>query len=238
MSCAGLLIRMADLGYRTGVLDLAGAVSSRNAWLRRDQSHEAAAAAQIMGLTLRENANLPDSRLMLDDVSRAAVAARIRRLCPALVILPSDGQRHPDHNAASAIGYAGIFAAGLSKFPVEGPAHRPAQVLYAVADERQEPSFYVDITAQMERKLRAVAAYRSQFDEMPAHAVDALGDDMYSRLMCTARDLAGAAAFGLRRPTASDSRCWLTIRSRNCSSSRCDQSLRCGGGIPCMRNRM
>jgi bacillithiol biosynthesis deacetylase BshB1 len=191
ISCAGLLIRMADLGYRTGVLDLTrGELGTRGSAAIR--SREAAAAAQIMGLTRRENADLPDSRLMLDDVSRAAVAASIRRLCPALVILPSHGQRHPDHNAASAIGYAGVFAAGLSKFPVEGPAHRPAQVLYAVADEQQEPSFYVDITAQMERKLRAVAAYRSQFDEMPAHAVDALGDDIYSRLMCTAR------GFGLR----------------------------------------
>lgn len=185
ITCAGLLIRMADLGYRTAVLDLTrGELGTRGS--AEIRSREAEAAAQIMGLTLRENADLPDSRLTLDDVSRAAVAACIRRLRPALVILPSDGQRHPDHNAAAAIGYAGIFAAGLSKFPVAGAAHRPAQVLYAVADERQEPSFYVDITAQMERKLRAVAAYRSQFDEMPAHA-DALGDDTYSRLMCAAR---------------------------------------------------
>lgn len=185
LSCAGLLIRMADLGYRTGVLDLTrGELGTRGS--AEIRAREAAVAAEIMGLTVRENADLPDSRLMPDDVSRAAVAACIRRLCPALVILPSAGQRHPDHNAASEIGYAGIFAAGLGKFPVAGPAHRPAQVLYAVADERQEPSFYVDITAQMDRKLRAVAAHRSQFDAMPAQ-VDALGDDMFSRVLCTAR---------------------------------------------------
>ena len=185
ITCGGLLIRMADLGYRTGVLDLTrGELGTRGS--AEIRSREAVAAAQIMGLTLRENADLPDSRLLLDDNSRAAVAACIRKLCPALVILPSDGQRHPDHNAASAIGYAGVFAAGLAKFPVEGSAHRPAQVLYATADERQAPSLYVDITAQMERKLRAVAAYRSQFDEMPAQ-LDALGDDVYSRVLCTAR---------------------------------------------------
>src|SRR4051812_14221311 len=149
LSCAGLLIRMADLGYRTGVLDLTrGELGTRGS--AEIRSREAEVAAQIMGLTVRENAGLADSRLMLDELSRAAVAACIRRLCPTLVILPSDRQRHPDHNAASAIGYAGVFAAGLSKFPVEGPAHRPAQVLYAAAQEWQEPSFYVDITAQME----------------------------------------------------------------------------------------
>lgn len=209
ITCAGLLIHMADLGYRTGVLDLTrGELGTRGS--AEIRSREAEVAAQIMGLTLRENAGLPDSRLMLDDVSRAAVAACIRRLCPTLVILPSDGQRHPDHNAASAIGYAGIFAAGLSKFPVEGAAHRPAQVLYAVAEERQEPSFYVDITAQMERKLRAVAAYRSQFDEMPVHAGDALGDDIYSRLMCAARGCGWrcgvrfAEAYCIRQPLLVD----------------------------------
>ncbi|HKS56017.1 MAG TPA: bacillithiol biosynthesis deacetylase BshB1 [Steroidobacteraceae bacterium] len=186
LTCGGLLIRMGDLGYRTGVLDLTrGELGTRGS--AEIRSREAAEAAKIMGLQWRGNADLPDSRLTLDDASRAAVAACIRRLCPTLVILPCDGQRHPDHNAACAIGYAGIFAAGVGKFPVEGAAHRPAQVLYAVADERQEPSFYIDITAQMERKLRAVAAYRSQFDEMPAQPIDALGDDVYSRLMCAAR---------------------------------------------------
>ena len=200
ITCAGLLIRMADLGYKTGVLDLTrGELGTRGS--AEIRSREAALAAQVMGLTVRENAELPDSRLVLDDVSRAAVAACIRKLSPALVILPSDGQRHPDHNAANAIGYAGVFAAGLGKYPVEGPAHRPAQVLYALADERQEASFYVDITAQLERKLRAVAAYRSQFDEMP-DALDALGDDVYSRLLCTAR------GFG--------SRCGVRFAERYC----------------------
>jgi bacillithiol biosynthesis deacetylase BshB1 len=186
ITCGGLLIRMADLGYRTGVLDLTrGELGTRGS--AEIRSREAAEAAKIMGLKWRGNADLPDSRLTLDDASRAAVATCIRRLCPTLVILPSDGQRHPDHNAASAIAYAGIFAAGVGKFPVEGTAHRPAQVLYAVADEHQVPSFYIDITEQMERKLQAIAAYRSQFDEMPAQPSNALGDDVYSRLTCAAR---------------------------------------------------
>lgn len=186
IACAGLLIRMADQGYRTGVLDLTrGELGTRGSAEIRQQ--EAAVAAKIMGLTLRENANLPDSRLVLNDDSRAHVAACIRRLRPALVIIPSDGQRHPDHNAAGEIAYAGIFAAGLSKYPVQGPAHRPDQVLYAVRDEQQQASFHVDITEQMDRKLQAVAAYRSQFGEMPTGGVQAGGEDVYSLLVARAR---------------------------------------------------
>ncbi|HKU17093.1 MAG TPA: bacillithiol biosynthesis deacetylase BshB1 [Steroidobacteraceae bacterium] len=185
ISCGGLLIRMAEQGYRTGVLDLTrGELGTRGSGEIR--SREAATAAEIMGLALRENADLPDSRLALNDASRACVAACIRRLRPSLVILQSDGQRHPDHNASSAIGYAGIFAAGLSKLPVEGPAHRPGQVLHSVVDGWRKPSFYVDITAQMDRKLRAIAAYPSQFGDWPPAGVE-LGDDAYSRIACTAR---------------------------------------------------
>jgi bacillithiol biosynthesis deacetylase BshB1 len=186
ISCGGLLIRMADLGYRTGVLDLTrGELGTRGSAEIRDE--EAARAAKLMALTLRENARLPDSRLALNDGSREVVAACIRRLRPTLVIVPSGGQRHPDHNAAGEIAYAGIFAAGLSKFPVEGPAHRPDHVLYTVTDEQQPASFYVDITDQMERKLQAVAAYRSQFGEIPPASVEAGGENLYSLLIARAR---------------------------------------------------
>ena len=180
ITCAGLLIRMADQGYRTGVLDLTrGEMGTRGSAEIRDR--EAAAAAQIMGLAVRENACLPDSRLTLNDASREALAGWIRRLRPKVVIVPSQGQRHPDHNAAGEIAYAGIFAAGLQKFPVDGAAHRPDQVLYTVSGEQQTPSFYVDITAQLERKLQAVAAYESQFPKVQE------GEDIYELMTAAAR---------------------------------------------------
>jgi bacillithiol biosynthesis deacetylase BshB1 len=204
ITCAGLLIRMAELGYKTGILDLTrGELGTRgSAEIRRE---EAAAAAQIMGLTLRENANLPDSRLTLDEASREIVAACIRRLRPTLVIVPAEGQRHPDHNAACSIAYAGIFAAGLANFPVDGPAHRPAQVLYTLWNAQQRPDLYVDITTQMERKLHAVAAYHSQFGALSPDGASANRDDIYSLLICEARVCGSrcgaryAEAYGLKQ---------------------------------------
>ena len=178
VTCAGLLLRMADRGYKTGVLDLTrGEMGTKGTPEIRDR--EAAAAASIMGLTLRENAWLPDSRLALNDESRIWVASCLRRLRPRIVVIPADGQRHPDHNAAGEIAYAAIFVAGLSKFSTDHPAHRPDKVLYTVAGIDRAPSFYVDITGQMERKLQAVASYFSQFG--------ARGEPVYSAIESSAR---------------------------------------------------
>ena len=158
------MIRMADLGYKTGVLDLTrGEMGTKGT--PETRLKEAEAAGKIMGLSVRENAGLPDSRLAVNDESRQAVATFIRRLRPKLAIIPPGKQRHPDHNAAGEIAYAGIWAAGLKAFPLEGEAHRPERILYALSFHQHRPSFYVDITQQFERKLEAVAAYKSQFSK-------------------------------------------------------------------------
>jgi bacillithiol biosynthesis deacetylase BshB1 len=164
ITCGGLLIRMADLGYKTGILDLTrGELGTKGTPEIRAQ--EAAAASKILKLTARENAGLPDGRLALNDPSREVVAGCIRKLKPKMAIIPPRGQRHPDHNAASDIAYAGIFAAGLKQFPIEGDPHRPERILYATSFHQEKPSFYVDITDQMDRKLESIKAYASQFAE-------------------------------------------------------------------------
>ena len=158
------MIRMADLGYTTGVLDLTrGEMGTRGT--PETRLKEAEVAGRIMGLSVRENAGMPDSRLAVTDESREAVAVFVRRLRPRLAIIPPGKQRHPDHNAAGDIAYAGIWAAGLSAFPLEGVAHRPERILYATSFHEHKPSFYVDVTDQFERKLEAVAAYQSQFSK-------------------------------------------------------------------------
>lgn len=184
ITCGGFLIRMADLGYRTGVLDLTrGELGTRGTPEVRQQ--EANAAGASMGLAARANAGLPDGRLVPSDESRAIVAWHVRQLRPSLVVLPSGDQRHPDHNAAGEIAYAAIFAAGLSRFPIEGSPHRPKRILYAASDPGQAPTFYVDITAQMDRKLEAVSAYESQFGKGAA-GIDG-GPDVRSIMVSIAR---------------------------------------------------
>jgi hypothetical protein len=87
ITCGGLMIRMADLGYKTGVLDLTrGEMGTKGTPDTR--LAEAEAAGRILGLSVRENAGLPDSRLAVTDESREAVAMFIRRLRPRLAIIP------------------------------------------------------------------------------------------------------------------------------------------------------
>src|SRR5262245_1163339 len=100
LTCGGTLIKAADQGYRTAILDLtAGEMGSRgSAELRAE---EAERAAEIMGVSERRNGGLPDARLQNDDASRILVAEAIRYFAPQVVLLPFPVGRHPDHRIAS-----------------------------------------------------------------------------------------------------------------------------------------
>ncbi|HKJ92311.1 MAG TPA: bacillithiol biosynthesis deacetylase BshB1 [Longimicrobiales bacterium] len=163
--CGGTLIRAAEHGYRTGVLDLTGGESGTrgSADLR---AQEAARAAEILGLAERRNAGLPDGALENTPATRAVVAGVVRELAPRTVILHWPTGRHPDHRVASQLGYDACFLAGLRNADIPGDAHRPHKVLYAASyrEDAGEPRFVVDVSDQIDRKLEAIFAYRSQFE--------------------------------------------------------------------------
>lgn len=164
--CGGTIIKLVDLGYKVGILDLtAGESGSRGDAATRQQ--EADCAGKVMGLSLRRNMGFPDAGLFLTQENALAVAEIIRSTKPELVILPYiDGQRHPDHGAAGEIGYRGCFLAGLGKMPIAGEPHRPRKILYSCSFLETRPSIIIDISSQFERKCRAVACYKSQFEEI------------------------------------------------------------------------
>jgi hypothetical protein len=51
----------------------------------------------------------------------------------------------------------------LKQLPIPGEPHRPFKILYATSFENVRPTFVVDISAQYERRRRAILAYQSQF---------------------------------------------------------------------------
>ncbi len=165
-TCGGTLIRMAEIGYRTGVLDLtAGDMGSRGTPEIRLKESDTAACRML--LAWRGNMRLPDARLENTVSVRMSLAAEIRKLRPRVVILPYWEARHPDHYRASEIGFEACFLAGLKKLDEETEPHRPAKILYSSLYANVTPSFVVDISAQFERRMAALLAYDSQYGDHP-----------------------------------------------------------------------
>jgi bacillithiol biosynthesis deacetylase BshB1 len=163
LTCGGTLLKAADQGYKTGILDLtAGEMGTRGT--PETRAKEAAEAARILRVAHRENLGLPDAHLEVNKDAKLAIARRVRALQPRTVILPYWDGRHPDHYTAARLGYEGCFLAGLKQLPIEGEAFRPFKILYSTIYYREvRPTFVVDISRYFERRYRAILAYHSQF---------------------------------------------------------------------------
>jgi N-acetylglucosamine malate deacetylase 1 len=163
ISCSGTLIKLAQQGYRVGVLDLTrGEMGTRGT--PEDREAEAAAAAKIMGLTVRENAGRPDGFLKDDQETVMSVIHYLRKWRPALWIVPCSEERHPDHAAAGRVGLEAAFLAGLRKIETGQKPFRPTWTLQYFCRLDTAYSFIVDVSSAFDQKLDAIKAYHSQFD--------------------------------------------------------------------------
>lgn len=181
LTCAGTLLRARDAGYTTGILDLtAGESGTRGSAELR--ATEAARAAEILGVSERRNAGLPDAYLQNTEQTRRTVVEMIRYFAPRTVILPFPVGRHPDHRIAAELGRDACFLAGLARYNASGAPHRPHKILYALAyrEDPVKPTFVVDISPQFERKMQAIRCYASQFDGAKnAGEIFPTGQDLY-----------------------------------------------------------
>jgi LmbE family N-acetylglucosaminyl deacetylase len=114
---------------------------------------------------VRACAGLPDAELLHTPEQRRVVVEQIRKLRPRVVVTHWTAGRHPDHRVTAELVADACFLAGLERYPADGEPFRPFKLVYATAfrEDADPPTFVVDITDQMERKLRAIAAYTSQF---------------------------------------------------------------------------
>jgi bacillithiol biosynthesis deacetylase BshB1 len=161
-TCGGTLIRMAEKGYRTGVLDLtAGDMGTRGTPEQRiEESQE---AARHLQLSSRDNLHFPDARLENTISARMTLAVKIREMRPRVVIIPYWEARHPDHYRAGELSYEASFLAGLKKLDPYTEPHRPYKVIYSSIYAQVTPSFVVDISGQFDRRMAALLSYRSQY---------------------------------------------------------------------------
>ncbi len=164
ITCGGTLIRMAEKGYQVGACDLTrGEMGTRGS--ADERQAEAKEAARIMGLAVRVNCELPDAGVFNTREHQARVVEVLREHRPKVVILPGPEQRHPDHRLTPQLVFDACYFAGLEKFG-RGAKHRPHKILYCHTHfEDRKPGFVVDISAQVEKKVASVMAYRSQFPD-------------------------------------------------------------------------
>ncbi len=180
-TCGGALLKMAQRGYRTGILDLTqGEMGTRGSM--EDRSREAADAAKILCVSWRQALDIPDGRVENTWENRLKVARVLRQQKPRVVILPYWKGRHPDHYTTSVLGYEACFLAGLAKLDLKSAIstqhsalsqqaatsalpHRPFKIVYATLYYDVRPTFVVDITEQFETRLQSLMAYKSQFSD-------------------------------------------------------------------------
>ena len=184
LTCGGTLLKMARLGYKTGILDLTqGEMGTRGT--PETRAKEAAAAARFLRVSWRNTLGVPDSDVQPTRPHKLRLAQVIRELRPHTVILPYWEARHPDHYHASTLGYEGCFLAGLKQLPIDGEAHRPFKILYSTPYATVRPTFIVDISAEYQARRKAILAYGSQFRPKSRQkkskvflAIDRLEDEM------------------------------------------------------------
>jgi bacillithiol biosynthesis deacetylase BshB1 len=149
------------------LLDLTrGELGTRGTPTTRTQ--EAEAAAKIMGVDVRENLDMADGFFANDEAHQRKIIALIRKYQPDIILANAPEDRHPDHGRSAKLVSDAAFLSGLRKVETiyEGMtqnAWRPAYTFHYIQDRFIQPSFVIDITAYMERKMEAVLAYGTQF---------------------------------------------------------------------------
>ncbi len=164
LSVGGTLVKLARMGYTTGILDLTrGEAGTRGAPQIREA--ESRRAFEILGLTIRETLDLGDSHIWVNEDSRVEVVRALRRLRPRLVFTQQWDDPHPDHAHASRLVREAAHVAGLAKYDAdEGQERwRPSCVAYFHFTRTVAPTFIVDISETFERKWEAIRAHQSQF---------------------------------------------------------------------------
>lgn len=159
----GTIASHSQRGVKIGICDLTRSEMSSNGNVEL-RAQEAEQASRILGLSYRGCLGLPDRGLTGCKEQLEAVTREIRLRRPRIVFAPYWQDRHPDHNACSAIVEEAVFNAKLRRYLPELPPVQVEQLLYYYINDQKDLALTADISGTMEIKLAALAAYRSQFD--------------------------------------------------------------------------
>jgi bacillithiol biosynthesis deacetylase BshB1 len=167
LSCGGTIAKLVKQGRRVGIADLTrGELGTRGS--EQIRAAEAAEAARVLGVHVRETLDIPDGNLDTGFENRLKIVRVIRKYQPDVLLFPYHIDRHPDHERAHTLCREAWFASGLAKIEtsLDGAPQEPfrprAYYNYMQWFEFQ-PSFIVDITDEFEQRMDCVRAFKSQF---------------------------------------------------------------------------
>lgn len=167
LACGATIAKEISLGKKVGIVDLTrGELGTRGSAALRDQ--ESINAANILGVSVRENLGFADGFFINDKEHQLEVVKMIRKYQPKIVLCNAVDDRHIDHPKGSKLVSDACFLSGLLKVStaIEGKSQekwRPSQVYHYIQWKNSVPDFVIDVTGFIDVKVAAVKAYGSQF---------------------------------------------------------------------------
>jgi bacillithiol biosynthesis deacetylase BshB1 len=167
LSCSATIAKEIDRGKKVGILDLTrGELGTRGSVELR--AEEAAKAAEILGVSVRENIGLDDGFFQNDKASQLKVIEVLRHYQPDIVLCNAVKDRHIDHGKGSDLVHDACFLSGLRKIETkrdgkQQEAWRPSHIYHYIQWIDLQPDLVVDVTGYLDKKIASVMAYKSQF---------------------------------------------------------------------------
>jgi len=163
---AGTIAKQVAAGYKVGLCDMTEAELSSNGNVEL-RMQEAAAAAELLGVTVRLNLGLPDRGLNGSAEQIAAITSVIREYQPSIIFAPYWEDRHPDHIACSKLVEDAAFNSKLRRYMPDKPAVAAPELYFYFINDWRTPDLLVDVTDNYALKEQALGCYRSQFGTEP-----------------------------------------------------------------------
>ena len=168
LGCGGSLAKAVSEGKKVGIVDLTlGEMATRGT--PQVRAKESQAAADILGVSIRENLNFKDAFIFNNESHQMKVIAVLRKYQPRVVLCNALRDRHIDHGKAADLVCHSSFLSGLKRVDTQDyqgnkqTAFRPQHIFHYIQWEELSPDFVVDISGFLPKKMEAIHAYKSQF---------------------------------------------------------------------------
>lgn len=167
LSCCGTLLVEKKKGKKVGIIDLTrGELGTRGTAQTREK--EAEDSAKILEVDIRDNLDMSDAFFRNDEDHQRKIITVLRKYKPEIILCNAPDDRHPDHGRAAKLVADAAFLSGLRKIETFDKKNKqeiwkPKYVFNYIQDQYITPSFVIDISEVIEKKLEAIKAFKTQF---------------------------------------------------------------------------